>query len=418
MADSGIWNILVVDDDREVHVVTEMVLEDLIVNGKKVALLNAYSAKEAAAILEDRDDIALILLDVVMETDNAGLILVQRIRRELNNPDVRIMLRTGQAGLAPEESVILEYDINDYREKTELDSRKLITSVVAAIRAYKDLVYIRSVNEGLESMVAQRTAALEEANRKLQATINILKEDHEAGARMQYRLLPRRVMQFGNIEFSRYLLPSMYLSGDFVDYFELRDGLVGFYLADVSGHGTSSAFVTVILKNLVDARVEQYLSSGEKLILNPAEFAALLNSELLRDNLGKYLAIFYGVLDTRTGLLNYVNCGHNPLPLLRHTSGEVEYCGTTSSPLGMFSGIDFPAESLTINKGDSMVLVSDGILEVLTDPTMKERKETVRSALQGEDRSIAGLIDYFGLESIDELPDDITFLKIRRNEDE
>ncbi len=418
MADSGIWNILVVDDDREVHVVTEMVLEDLEVNGKKVAFLNAYSGEEAAAILKDRNDIALILLDVVMETENAGLLLVQRIRRELNNPDVRIMLRTGQAGLAPEESVILEYDINDYREKTELDSRKLITSVVAAIRAYKDLVYIRSVNEDLESIVAQRTAALEEANRKLLSTINILKEDHEAGARMQYRLLPRRIMQFGNVEFSRYLLPSMYLSGDFVDYFELRDGLIGFYLADVSGHGTSSAFVTVILKNLVDARVEQYFSSGEELILNPAGFAELLNSELLRDNLGKYLTIFYGVLDTRSGRLNYVNCGHNPLPLLRHPSGEVEFCGTTASPLGMFSGIDFPAESLTINRGDSMVLVSDGILEVISESSMKERKEILRSSLQAEDRTIAGLIDHFGLENIDELPDDITFLKIRWNKDE
>ena len=418
MPEPDTWKVLVVDDDREVHAVTEMVLSDLVFKDRPVAILNAYSGEEARSLLSSRNDVALILLDVVMETDNAGLSLVRHIRRDLKNSDVRIMLRTGQAGMAPEESVILEYDINDYREKTELDSRKLVTSVVASLRSYQDLVYIRSINEELEEKVARRTAELEETNRKLLSTIRILKQDHEAGGRMQYRLLPPRVMQFEDYEFSRYLLPSMYLSGDFVDYFELRDGIVGFYLADVSGHGTSSAFVTVILKNLIDTRVEKYLGNGDDIILDPGAFVQMLNAELLRDNLGKYLTIFFGILDMKNGMLRYANCGHNPLPLLRKPGGNAQYCGASASPLGMFSNMDFPVDSLQIDPGDSLLLVSDGILEVFTDGTMKQRKEVLRGAIVDRELSIAGIIDHFGLEEIEELPDDITFLMIRRSGNE
>lgn len=408
------WKVLVVDDDREVHAVSAMVLRDLVFLERPIRLYSAYSAAEALELMRSEEDVALILLDVVMETEDAGLTLVRSIRRDLANRSVRIMLRTGQAGHAPEESVILEYDINDYREKTELDSRKLLTSVIASLRSYNDLMTIRAMNEELEGKVAARTAELEEANRRLLATVGTLKEDHKAGGMMQYRLLPRRRQRFASTRFSRYLLPSMYLSGDFVDYFELRGGLVGFYLADVSGHGTSSAFVTVILKNLIDNRIEQYLAGNDDLILHPARLMERLNRELMRDDLGKYITIFFGILESESGEIRFANCGHNPLPLVRKPAGEVAYQGEPDRPLGMFADFSTFEQRLSIGAGDSLLLVSDGILEMLGSESVRECKERLRRSLEAEEVSIPRLIRRFGLEETEELPDDVTFLLIQR----
>ena len=408
------WKVLVVDDEPEVHAVTAMVLREVTFRGRPIELIPAYTAADAMRILEGGSEIALILLDVVMESEHAGLELVRFVRRELKNPTVRIMLRTGQAGRAPEESVIMKYDINDYREKTELDARKLLTSVVASLRSYNDLMTIRSMNAELEAKVQERTEALEEANRRLVSSVRILEEDHKAGGMMQYRLLPKREQTISGYRFSRYLLPSMYLSGDFVDYFELRDGIVGFYIADVSGHGTSSAFVTVILKNLIDTRVEQYLARNDELLSDPARLMRRLNLELMRDKLGKYITIFFGLLDTGRHALNFVNCGHNPLPLLKTGESSPAYYGEPDRPLGMFGDFSAQNQFLTFPLSGTLLLVSDGILEVLAGNSQISRKETLRAAFGAGELSVAGLIDEFGLESIEELPDDITFLMIQR----
>ena len=115
------WNILIVDDDEEIHTVTRLALSDLEVHDRKLNFLHAYSGKEAKAILDEYgSSIAIILLDVVMETDDAGLTVVRYLREKLNHHEPRIILRTGQPGFAPEEEVIKTYDINDYKTKTEL----------------------------------------------------------------------------------------------------------------------------------------------------------------------------------------------------------------------------------------------------------------------------------------------------------
>lgn len=147
------WKILVVDDDSEVHAVTRLALAKLRFAGRGVRLLGAYSAAAAADILQGEADIALILLDVVMETDDAGLKLVRRIRDEFGNHAVRIILRTGQPGQAPEEDVIVDYDINDYKAKTELTTQKLFTTVVAALRAYAHIMALETNRRGLQKII-------------------------------------------------------------------------------------------------------------------------------------------------------------------------------------------------------------------------------------------------------------------------
>lgn len=133
------WKILIVDDEQDIHKITKLVLKPLIYDNRSVEFFSAYSAVEAFSVLEKEPQIAIVLLDVVMETDDAGLVLVKRIREELKNSKVRIILRTGQPGQAPEKSVISKYDINDYKEKTELTTTKLFTSVISSLRSYRDI---------------------------------------------------------------------------------------------------------------------------------------------------------------------------------------------------------------------------------------------------------------------------------------
>ena len=155
--DQRLWRVLIVDDDVDVHAVTRLALRNVSFKGRELELFSAYSGKEAFEILRDTPDIALVLLDVVMETDDAGLILVKRIRAELNNSIVRVVLRTGQPGQAPEQRVIIEYDINDYKAKTELTTQKLFTTVISALRAYESLMMLERSRIGLGKILAGAT---------------------------------------------------------------------------------------------------------------------------------------------------------------------------------------------------------------------------------------------------------------------
>ena len=147
------WRVLVVDDDVEVHAVTRLILGKMRYKGRGIELLAAHSAAEARGLLETEQGIAVVLLDVVMETDDAGLRLVSVIRKELGNIATRIILRTGQPGQAPEEQVIVDYDINDYKAKSELTAQKLFTTVVAALRSYETIVALDKTRRGLEKIL-------------------------------------------------------------------------------------------------------------------------------------------------------------------------------------------------------------------------------------------------------------------------
>ena len=147
------WKLLIVDDDAEVHSVTQFVLGRLRIFGRPLCLLHAASSQQARECLREHRDIAVALLDVVMETERAGLDLVGYIRDELKLAECRIILRTGQPGYAPELTVINEYDINDYRTKIELTHTRLITMVSTALRAYDQLHTIAEHRRGLELIV-------------------------------------------------------------------------------------------------------------------------------------------------------------------------------------------------------------------------------------------------------------------------
>ncbi|MBN2510005.1 MAG: DUF3369 domain-containing protein [Spirochaetales bacterium] len=147
------WNILIVDDEREIHQVTELVLDSLQYRGLPISCLHAFSADEARDILSTEPDIAVVLLDVVMESESAGLELAKWIREEAKMTALRIILRTGQPGQAPQMEVIRAYDINDYKEKTELTARKLTTVVISSLRSYEQVSEIEKNKADLEKII-------------------------------------------------------------------------------------------------------------------------------------------------------------------------------------------------------------------------------------------------------------------------
>src|SRR5947209_5007187 len=147
------WKVAVIDDDPAVHEGTRFALSDYALHGQNLEILSAYSATEGRELMRAHKDIAAVLLDVIMETDSAGLDLVEFIRNELKNETVRIILRTGQPGQAPERRVIVEYDINDYKAKTELTADKLFTSLTAALRSYQQLERMVETRRGLEIII-------------------------------------------------------------------------------------------------------------------------------------------------------------------------------------------------------------------------------------------------------------------------
>ncbi|MEG4006407.1 ATP-binding protein [Microcoleus sp. Pol11C1] len=146
------WKILIVDDESQVHTATDIALRKFVYENKSLKFISAYSAKEAKQLIQEHPDVAIILLDVIMETDDAGLEFVKYVRQVLGNQLVRIILRTGQPGQVPEKSVIINYDINDYKTKTELTTSKLYTTVLTALRSF-------CLGHKLQSEIEQREQA-------------------------------------------------------------------------------------------------------------------------------------------------------------------------------------------------------------------------------------------------------------------
>jgi len=180
------WKILIADDEPEVHTITKTVLSNFEFENSNLEFISTYSGEETIRVLKENPDTAIILLDVVMETDDAGLVVAKTIRDDLQNHLVRIILRTGQPGSAPEKDVINRYEINDYKEKTELTTTKLYTTVMSALRSYRDLTTIEQNRKGLSKIIEASRSIFELHSLELFAEgvltqlISILKLNHNS----------------------------------------------------------------------------------------------------------------------------------------------------------------------------------------------------------------------------------------------
>ncbi len=398
------WKLLIVDDEPEMHGVTRMALRGLRFAGRGIEFLSAYGADEACALLAADPEIAVVLLDVVMESDDAGLRVVRHVRDVLDNHALRIILRTGQAGQAPERHLILDYDINDYKEKTELTSERLTTAVVAALRAWQTIQEVLRLNRGLAEQVAERTEALRHS-------LEALEQGERAGRRMQFKLLPRRELHIGGHAFSHLLLPSEFLSGDFLDYLPQADGRVLFYLADVAGHGVASAFVTIYLKRFIATLMES--GRGAAVLDDPALLLSQLNAELLRDEIGKHIAISCAALDPARRTLRYASAGAQPPPVFCARGAGPRLLTQRSAPAGLLADAEYHSESLTLDSGFVLAMASDGVLEQAPGADAAARLEWFRDQVRPDLEHADSLAIALGCSAEVALRDDVALLFLR-----
>ena len=255
---------------------------------------------------------------------------------------------------------------------------------------------------------------LEQANRTLGNNLQKMQEDADAARRIQRQIMPESKLSFGPYDVSRCLLPSLIMSGDYVDYFAIDPGHIGFYLADVSGHGVSSAFVTVLLKSYVSSQLERLSKDGDATVREPQHLLTHLNHTLLDQRLEKYLTIFYGVIDSDSNRLDYSFGGHFPSPVLFDGS-HARFLPGRGPPIGLFRDAVYDGGSLALPEGFTLALFSDGILEVLPGKSLEDKQSRLLKALEAlDDNDADGMIASLGLSSGQGYPDDITLLVLKQ----
>lgn len=254
---------------------------------------------------------------------------------------------------------------------------------------------------------------LEMLNRELRTSLRLLAEDEDAGRQIQFRMLPRNHQRFGSYLFTRDVVPSTFLSGDFIDAFAIDDRHWGFYLADVSGHGVSSALVTVLLRTFVQRQVASFVRAGDTLVLSPSRLLERLNEEMARDDLEKHLTIFYGVVDLLDNTLIYANAGHFPWPVLCNGS-SVTVLEQPGVPVGMVLGTNYQENRVRFSSSASLSVFSDGVLGVLPQATLGSKLDYLRSFFGRLTVSIEEAREELHLDGSSPLPDDVAILIIQR----
>lgn len=253
---------------------------------------------------------------------------------------------------------------------------------------------------------------LEEANRDLRDGISELRADQNAGRKVQLKMLPDREQVMTGLTIDYLIKPSLYLSGDFLDYFPLSDDKVLVYIADVSGHGASSAFVTVLLKNLTN-RLQRNLRRGSSSdILHPNQFLERINTELLDTGLGKHVTVFVGIISISERALHYSVGAHFPMPILSFEGGETRFLEGSGLPVGLFEDPEWEVYEVPLHEPFNLILFSDGILEVIREKGLDEKERRLLEVVSGGRHTIGALSDALNLEEITELPDDIAMVSV------
>jgi sigma-B regulation protein RsbU (phosphoserine phosphatase) len=253
---------------------------------------------------------------------------------------------------------------------------------------------------------------LEEANRELRSGIAELRADQSAGRKVQLKMLPDHEFRTRGLSIDHLIKPSLYLSGDFLDYFRISEDKVLVYIADVSGHGASSAFVTVLLKNLTNRLQRNLRRQSSDDIIYPARFLERINIELLDSGLGKHVTVFVGIISEKERTLSYAVGAHFPMPILSFEGGETRFLEGSGLPIGLFEAPEWEVYQVPLDRPFRLFLFSDGILEVIPEKSLDEKERRLLELVSGGSHTIASLSDALGLGSISELPDDIAIVSV------
>ncbi len=256
---------------------------------------------------------------------------------------------------------------------------------------------------------------LELANTELRGTVKMLEQDQQAGRQVQMRMLPATPLVLDNYVFSHTVIPSLFLSGDFTDYFTVGEDYVSFFMADVSGHGSSSAFATVLLKNLFARKRSHYMRRSDDDVLSPVAMLKRANAELLDTGVGKFATMVVGSIDMRTNTLRYSVAGHLPQPVLVSAEGA-RYLRGEGTAVGMMEDTQFVEHMIDLPDRFMLALFSDGILEILPPKNLIEKEKYFLDVFEQTANSPGELVTRLGLDNVETAPDDIAALFISKRD--
>lgn len=386
-------SILTVEDEASVRMALIAYLEDL-----DYRVIESSSGAEALQLCrQSLPD--LVLCDLRMPGMD-GLELLSELQRLA--PELPVIIVSG-ANRMDDAIQALKRGAWDYVTKPILDMEILDRAVRRALER------VRLVRENRDYQ-----QHLEQLNRKLKWALEQLQEDEQAARMLQSGMLPANRGAIGPWRFRQQIYTAAYLSGDFVDYFPLDEYCCGFYMADVSGHGAASAMVTAMLQALFEKYRQQQRQKGSDARWSPAETLSCLNQDLCRLLDDKYLTIFYGVLDSRRNRLLYSSGGQFPYPLLLEGTMLQQPLDQHDQPVGLFEEAAYRDFQVTLGETPGLLLLSDGILELLNDNGTEGRMKVLVGRLQAADFDIDALIEQLGIPQRQALPDDIAFLTIHR----
>ena len=385
--------LLIIDDDDVVRASIAAYLED---SGFKV--LQANNGVQGLELF-DREQPDLLVCDLRMPQID-GLELIRRINGKAS--EIPVIVLSG-AGVMSDAVEALRLGAADYLIKPLEDLAVLEHSVRRAL----DRANLRFENRRYREK-------LETANRELKASLSLLQEDQNAGRQVQMNMLPDTPWQEGDFSFAHLIIPSLFLSGDFVDYFRVDERRIAFYLADVSGHGASSAFVTVLLKFMTTRLLFEAKRNDALPEFKPSDVLSHINRGLINCKLGKHVTMLGGVIDEQTSDLTYCVGGHLPLPVL-YSEGQAQYLGGRGLPVGLFAEATYTDHQLKLPQRFSLSLFSDGILEVLPGDSLKQREAVLPQLIEQANGNLGELRQILGLAKKGDMPDDIAMLVLSRN---
>lgn len=268
----------------------------------------------------------------------------------------------------------------------------------------------RNIERRLETRRRKRSERdLKRLNKALVDSLKVLERDQQAGLRVQQGMMPESPFVLDSLTLSHRIVPSVILSGDFIDYFELPDHRLLFYIADVSGHGTSGAIITVLLKSL---STRLYNEMEELGLANAGEMLGWFNRELLACGLEQHVTMFLGVIGKNGRTLRYANAAHFPAAILS-TPESTQYLEMGGLPLGIYDTAGYRSREVVLPESFTLVMFSDGVFEILSEETLRAKEEYLLSLVKCSG-DIEVLADHLGLGEVKEVPDDIAVFTVAR----
>lgn len=384
--------ILLIDDDASVRRSISTFLSD-----SGFEIIEAANGSEGVSLFQhEKPD--LVLCDLRMP-DMDGLDVIREVAAKSSDTPVIVISGYGE--------------ISDAVQALRLGAADYL------MKPIKDLEVLEySVRRGLKqaALIAENLnyrKQLESTNSQLRRSLDLLRVDQQAGRLVQTRLLPDTPFQLGHFSCQHKIVPSLYLSGDFVDYWEEEDGQLVFYIADVSGHGASSAFVTVLLKYMArDITKRQDRKNGA---ISAAAILTKLNTELGQANLQKHVTMFVGIIDMKSNTLTHSAAGHYPMPIIGSKAGSKDLytlLEEKSFPLGVHGKASYDDVILKIESGFSINLFSDGVLELIDMASLDSKEAYLIDLVANGRGNFQKVYDSLDLDSVADAPDDVALLTI------